>query len=36
MKNWLGFGDHSINEEGKDQGSIQSHTTPDLGHHMGK
>ena len=24
------------NEEVKDQGSTQSNTTPDLGHHMGK
>ena len=27
---------HSKEEEGKDQESIQSSTTPDPGHHMGK
>ena len=45
IKNWdknLNFREKSINhrieskEEGKDQELIQSSTTPDPGHHMGK
>ena len=35
MKLWI-FANIQRKEEGKDQESIQSSTTPDPGHHMGK